>query len=473
MEKFAHQRLSPLCNISITVAICLSVLFCLTILIKTNMLLSLAHKHQQWRKLLYITIISGISCICVVFFLFDTYKPIQWTILQIVYLIQSVMPYIIMAEMFKNKQNAIRILQIVFVIYLFYNLICLIMVNVMLIRWLWLSLLYINIILESYFLITGFTVYYNPIMFELSLPIIPMVLIRPIIIGFTFVNVLRDIDKGNHNYYTVNISFSIIIISILPILTVIIPSIIFSENGSMGNPVFKHVGTHSNQKYSSSRQSEQYSIQNIIFTREEINVMMKAKEIIDRVQTVEDDINNNEIANRLKTIDERKEKEKEKDVPHPHPIQAHQTYSDPQIRDIVHKVSKSNVWDNEEMRQTFTGKSDDNIFSKPTMNRPQTETGAASIPFERDPASNLTKKPSETETISTRSHGNTMQLPSNSPNTNTNTITNTRSTQKQSSSTQLSYNNSHNTATDTNDVLDGIEMNGETQPLTLKEAEPG
>lgn len=379
-----------------------------------------------------------------------------------------------MAEIFKNKKHIITALYIIFVIYLFYNLICLIMANVLQIRWLWLSLLYINVILESYFSITGFMVFYNPIMYQLSLPIIPMILIRPIIVSITFVNVLRDIGDIDHvmmsnNYYVGNISFCIILISLTPILTIIIPSIISSNrtkrtrstldqfDGSMGNPVFQHVGT----------QSEQYSVQ---LTAEEVDVMMKAKKIIERVQT-EDDINNTK-ENRLNTINE----SPPSNPPHPHPIQAHQTYSDPQIRDLVHNVSQSNVWDNEEMRQTLTGKSNEDIMSRPTMKRPQTETGAASIPFERDPASNFTKKASETDTVSTRSHLNiTIRIPSNTPNTSTTTNTSTtRSTQKQSSSTHLSYNNSHNTATDTNDVLDGVDIvqNAEIQPLTLREAEP-
>ena len=89
----------------------------------------------------------------------------------------------------------------------------------------------------------------------------------------------------SNDYLVSNVALSIIVISMLPILTVVLPLILPGMKRTNNLDLGEQVRTHSGH---SSRQSSNFK-----YNEQELNIINQAQQIILRVKTEEEDNNNN------------------------------------------------------------------------------------------------------------------------------------------------------------------------------------
>ena len=163
----------------------IGILFALACFITAFTVIHFKHTQEKQTQfsLLIITIISGISCLSVCIFKINMeWDLAQIIIFQIIYLCQSVYPFLIIGELFQNIRKVSYFSFITFILYNTISILVIVCWDKMLSHFFW--LLSANLVLEAYFVITGLVAYWGCRYEELSLPIVPYILVRPIIVEY-------------------------------------------------------------------------------------------------------------------------------------------------------------------------------------------------------------------------------------------------------------------------------------------------
>eukprot|EP01084_Bolivina_argentea_P314692 545070_1 len=305
------------CQITVVAAEFVSSIFCFIIIYALTRS-KYRIKQQQYAPLLSITFISGISCLST--FAFLLIQPNNWSlqhidivsslIIAFIYLLQSAIPFSTIFEsckLFEVRNNSSKPtikrvpttdtdtsdtfdqIQLdetkhtkqsicIYIIYSIITLFLIVLSNYAHHEWLkWVLMLLPYTILEFYFIIFGIQIYYSH-MYDVQLNVIPYILIRPIIIGFTLPVIIMDFGI---NIVIGYMSFSIIIISILAVATIVLPSL-FIQNKQHRKRVlttenafeneFNSAETHFKQLESYSFTKDQISHMKIIISNYEGNI---------------------------------------------------------------------------------------------------------------------------------------------------------------------------------------------------------